>query len=132
MSYGIEFDAAGLLRVTLEFEGRVVALRKRGETADDYEVVKDHGHDVRLDCRGCPDKINMHPHGLGAAVAGRLTGLSEKREVRRKIISQPCSKGAARAPPPSSIYPAGYFEAVLFGAAPLAFRAASMAAFKLS
>lgn len=74
--HGIEFDAAGLLWVTLEFHGRVAALKKRGEDADDYEVA--HEHDVRLDCRGCPDKLNTHPHGLGIGPDGETVWFTGK------------------------------------------------------
>jgi virginiamycin B lyase len=68
--HGIEFDAAGLLWVTLEFHGRVVALDK------DVEVV--HNYDVRLDCSSCPEKINTHPHGLGIAADGKTVWFTGK------------------------------------------------------
>lgn len=74
--HGIEFDAAGLLWVTLEFKGRVQALRQRGDDIADYEVV--HDYDVRLDCRGCPDKINTHPHGLGVGPDGKTVWFTGK------------------------------------------------------
>ena len=74
--HGIEFDAAGLLWVTLEFQGRVIALRKRGDDIADYEVV--HDRDVRLDCRGCPDKLNTHPHGLGIGPDGKTVWFTGK------------------------------------------------------
>lgn len=74
--HGIEFDAAGLLWVTLEFTGRVQALRPRGDDIADYEVVRDH--DVRLDCRGCPERINTHPHGLAVGPDGETVWFTGK------------------------------------------------------
>lgn len=68
--HGIEFDAAGLLWLTLEFHGRVVALDARGA------LVRDH--DVRLDCSSCPDKINTHPHGLGIGPDGKTVWFTGK------------------------------------------------------
>lgn len=68
--HGIEFDAAGLLWLTLEFHGRVVALDERGA------LVRDH--DVRLDCSSCPDKINTHPHGLGIGPDGKTVWFTGK------------------------------------------------------
>ena len=74
--HGIEFDSEGLLWVTLEFKGRVQALRPRGDDIADYEVV--HDYDVRLDCRGCPEKINTHPHGLGIGPDGKTIWFTGK------------------------------------------------------
>lgn len=68
--HGIEFDAAGRLWVTLEFHGRVVALDEQGKVVAD--------HDVSLDCRGCPEKINTHPHGLGIGADGRTVWFTGK------------------------------------------------------
>jgi virginiamycin B lyase len=68
--HGIEFDAEGLLWVTLEFHGRVVAFDREGK------LVRDH--DVRLDCTTCPDKINTHPHGLGVAADGKTVWFTGK------------------------------------------------------
>lgn len=68
--HGIEFDAAGRLWVTLEFHGRVVALDEQGRTVAEY--------DVRLDCTGCPEKINTHPHGLGIGPDGRTVWFTGK------------------------------------------------------
>jgi virginiamycin B lyase len=68
--HGIEFDAEGRLWVTLEFHGRVVALDGEGKTVADY--------DVRLDCSGCPEKINTHPHGLGVGADGRTVWFTGK------------------------------------------------------
>lgn len=68
--HGIEFDAAGLLWLTLEFHGRVVALDERGEAVADY--------DVRLDCSSCPEKINTHPHGLGIGADGKTVWFTGK------------------------------------------------------
>ena len=68
--HGIEFDADGLLWVTLEFHGRVVAFDRDGR------LVRDH--DVRLDCTTCPDKINTRPHGLGIAADGKTVWFTGK------------------------------------------------------
>ena len=68
--HGIEFDAEGLLWVTLEFHGRVVAFDREGG------LVRDH--DVRLDCTTCPEKLNTHPHGLGIAADGRTVWFTGK------------------------------------------------------
>lgn len=68
--HGIEFDAEGLLWVTLEFHGRVVAFDREGK------LVRDH--DVRLDCTTCPDKINTRPHGLGVAADGKTVWFTGK------------------------------------------------------
>jgi virginiamycin B lyase len=68
--HGIEFDAAGLLWVTLEFHGRVVAFDSGGRTVHDY--------DVSLDCRGCPERINTHPHGLAIAPDGQTVWFTGK------------------------------------------------------
>jgi len=68
--HGIEFDAEGLLWVTLEFHGRVVAFDREGG------LVRDH--DVRLDCTTCPEKLNTHPHGLGIAPDGKTVWFTGK------------------------------------------------------
>jgi virginiamycin B lyase len=68
--HGIEFDADGLLWVTLEFHGRVVAFDRDGQTVRDY--------DVRLDCTTCPEKINTRPHGLGIAHDGKTVWFTGK------------------------------------------------------
>lgn len=51
----------------------LVALDERGKTIAEY--------DVRLDCSGCPEKINTHPHGLGVGPA--------RPEVRTAIDPRP-------------------------------------------
>jgi streptogramin lyase len=68
--HGIEFDAPALLWVTLEFHGRVVAFDRDGRTVHDY--------DVRLDCSGCPEPINTHPHGLAVAPDGQTVWFTGK------------------------------------------------------
>lgn len=69
--HGIEFDAAGRLWVTLEFQGRVQV-----RDPADGRVIADH--DVRLHCRGCPEPINSHPHGLGIGPDGRTAWFTGK------------------------------------------------------
>jgi virginiamycin B lyase len=69
--HGIEFDAAGRLWVTLEFHGRVQV-----RDPADGRVIADH--DVRLHCRGCPQPINSHPHGLGIGPDGRTAWFTGK------------------------------------------------------
>ena len=61
--HGVEFDRAGRLWVTLEFHGRVQA-----RDAANLRVLEDI--DVRLHCRGCPQPIDTHPHGLGIGPDG--------------------------------------------------------------
>ena len=69
--HGIEFDAAGRLWVTLEYHGRVQA--RDPETG---RILADH--DVSLHCRGCPEPVNSHPHGLGIGADGRTVWFTGK------------------------------------------------------
>jgi virginiamycin B lyase len=83
--HGLGFDSAGRLWATLEYHGQIVRLDRNGR------IVR--RHDIRLDCRACPEPINPHPHGLGIGAdgatiwfTGKATGtigrLSPSGEVR--------------------------------------------------
>jgi virginiamycin B lyase len=74
--HGIAVDSAGLLWVTLEYRGCVVAL-------DGDRVVA--AHDVTLECTACareagapPVRINSNPHGLGVGPDGRTIWFTGK------------------------------------------------------
>src|SRR5205085_621779 len=54
--HGLGFDKDGLLWVTLEFEGRVIAFAPDGRKVKDIPVT--------LDCKSCVEPVNSHPHGL--------------------------------------------------------------------
>jgi virginiamycin B lyase len=68
--HGLAFDADGLLWVTLEFTGRVVAFSRDGRKVRDI--------DVRIACPGCAVPLNPHPHGLGLARDGRTAWFTGK------------------------------------------------------
>ena len=68
--HGLGFDRAGRLWATLEFHGRIVRLDRNGAIAA--------RHDIRLACRGCPEPINPHPHGLGIGADGRTIWFTGK------------------------------------------------------
>ncbi|HEX5182068.1 MAG TPA: hypothetical protein VFW19_02835 [Allosphingosinicella sp.] len=68
--HGLGLDRDGLLWVTLEYAGRVVAFDRGGNRVRNV--------DVRLDCGACPDPINTHPHGLGVAADGRTIWVTGK------------------------------------------------------
>ena len=68
--HGLGFDRAGRLWATLEFHGRIVRLNPNGAIARSY--------DIRLACRGCPEPINPHPHGLGIGADGQTIWFTGK------------------------------------------------------
>jgi virginiamycin B lyase len=68
--HGLGYDADGLLWVTLEFTGRVVAFASDGRKVRDV--------DVRIACPGCPVPLNPHPHGLALARDGRTVWTTGK------------------------------------------------------
>jgi virginiamycin B lyase len=68
--HGLGFDQGGLLWVTLEFAGRVVAFSPSGRKVRDV--------DVALPCPSCPEPIATHPHGLGLARDGRTVWFTGK------------------------------------------------------
>jgi virginiamycin B lyase len=68
--HGLGFDRGGLLWVTLEFDGRVVAFSPCGRKVRDV--------DVALPCPSCPEPIATHPHGLGLARDGRTVWFTGK------------------------------------------------------
>jgi virginiamycin B lyase len=68
--HGLGFDQSGLLWVTLEFHGRVVAYSPSGRKVRDV--------DVNLPCPSCPEPIATHPHGLGLARDGRTVWFTGK------------------------------------------------------
>jgi virginiamycin B lyase len=68
--HGLGFDQGGLLWVTLEFAGRVVAFSPSGRKVRDV--------DVTLPCPSCPEPIATHPHGLGLARDGKTVWFTGK------------------------------------------------------
>jgi streptogramin lyase len=52
--HGIEFDAAGRLWLTLEFQGKIVRLDGNGHIVETF--------DVRLECGTCEAPLNPHLH----------------------------------------------------------------------
>jgi virginiamycin B lyase len=68
--HGLGFDKDGLLWVTLEFAGRVIAFAPDGRKVKDIPVT--------LDCDSCALPINTHPHGLGVAADGRTVWFTGK------------------------------------------------------
>jgi virginiamycin B lyase len=68
--HGIAFDAKGQLWLTLEYEGKIVRVDSNANILAEY--------DVSLDCRGCPEKINTHPHGLGIGSDGQTVWYTGK------------------------------------------------------
>ena len=68
--HGLAFDPAGHLWVTFEFLGAVAQLDLHGHIVAQY--------DVRLDCAGCAEKINTHPHGLAIDPDGRTVWFTGK------------------------------------------------------
>lgn len=68
--HGIEFDAAGQLWVTLEFQGKVVRLGKDGKIAEEL--------DVDLHAAGAAAKIPTNPHGLGIGPDGKTVWFTGK------------------------------------------------------
>ena len=68
--HGIAFDAKGQLWLTLEYEGKIVRVGSNAEILAEY--------DVSLDCSGCPEKINTHPHGLGIGSDGQTVWYTGK------------------------------------------------------
>lgn len=68
--HGLGFDKDGLLWVTLEFHGRVIAFAPDGRKVRDI--------DVRLGCSSCVEPVNSHPHGLGIAADGRTVWFTGK------------------------------------------------------
>jgi virginiamycin B lyase len=68
--HGLGYDAAGLLWVTLEFSGRVIAFAPDGRKVRDV--------DVRIACPGCPAALNPHPHGLAVGRDGRTVWTTGK------------------------------------------------------
>jgi virginiamycin B lyase len=68
--HGIEFDAAGRLWVTFEFLGEIAELGTDGQVLA--------RHDVRIDCAGCAEPLNPHPHGLGIDPDGETVWFTGK------------------------------------------------------
>jgi virginiamycin B lyase len=68
--HGLGFDRAGRLWATLEYHGQIVRLDRNGRIA--------RRHDIRLECRGCPEPINPHPHGLGIGADGETIWFTGK------------------------------------------------------
>ena len=68
--HGLGYDKDGLLWVTLEFAGRVVAFDPDGKKVRDI--------DVRIACHGCAVPLNPHPHGLAVVDSGRAVWATGK------------------------------------------------------
>jgi virginiamycin B lyase len=61
--YGVAFDAAGRLWVTLEYADKIARLDGNGNIVAEY--------DVRVECSMCPQEINTGPHGLAVGGDGK-------------------------------------------------------------
>jgi virginiamycin B lyase len=72
--HGIEFDAAGALWLTLEFQGKIVRVETKGPNAG--KIAQEF--DVDLHAASASAKIPTNPHGLGIGADGKTVWFTGK------------------------------------------------------